>query len=73
MADSQPCNFSIGAAGLMLYYNFNPAQVFMGDAGSIPLGFLTATWDYGAGSQHYGPPGFSACIFTIHNGCKRNL
>ncbi len=36
-------NFSISAAALgFLYYNFPPAKVFMGDAGSIPLGFLAA-------------------------------
>jgi UDP-GlcNAc:undecaprenyl-phosphate/decaprenyl-phosphate GlcNAc-1-phosphate transferase len=36
-------NFSIGAAALgFLYHNFYPAKVFMGDAGSIPLGFLSA-------------------------------
>ncbi len=36
-------NFSISAAALgFLYYNFPPARVFMGDAGSIPLGFLAA-------------------------------
>ena len=28
-----------GAAGFLLF-NFNPARVFLGDAGSIPLGFL---------------------------------
>lgn len=43
--------FSIGAGALgFLYFNFYPAQVFMGDAGSIPLGFLAASigivgWD----------------------------
>jgi UDP-N-acetylmuramyl pentapeptide phosphotransferase/UDP-N-acetylglucosamine-1-phosphate transferase len=36
-------NFSIAAAALgFLYFNFYPARVFMGDAGSIPLGFLVA-------------------------------
>lgn len=36
-------NFSVaGAAAGFLYYNFPPAKVFMGDAGSIPLGFLAA-------------------------------
>lgn len=36
-------NFSIAASALsFLYYNFHPAKVFMGDAGSIPLGFLAA-------------------------------
>ena len=31
-----------GAAGAFLLFNFPPARVFMGDAGSIPLGFLAA-------------------------------
>ncbi len=36
-------NFSVSAAALgFLYKNFPPAKVFMGDAGSIPLGFLAA-------------------------------
>lgn len=36
-------NFSIAAAALgFLYHNFPPARVFMGDAGSISLGFLAA-------------------------------
>jgi UDP-N-acetylmuramyl pentapeptide phosphotransferase/UDP-N-acetylglucosamine-1-phosphate transferase len=34
---------AIAAAALaFLYFNFPPARVFMGDAGSIPLGFLAA-------------------------------
>jgi UDP-N-acetylmuramyl pentapeptide phosphotransferase/UDP-N-acetylglucosamine-1-phosphate transferase len=36
-------NFSIGAASLgFLHSNFHPAKIFMGDAGSIPLGFLAS-------------------------------
>jgi UDP-N-acetylmuramyl pentapeptide phosphotransferase/UDP-N-acetylglucosamine-1-phosphate transferase len=36
-------NFCIAAAAAsFLYYNFHPAKVFMGDSGSIPLGFLAA-------------------------------
>lgn len=36
-------NFTIGAAALgFLFNNFHPAKVFMGDSGSIPLGFLAA-------------------------------
>jgi UDP-GlcNAc:undecaprenyl-phosphate GlcNAc-1-phosphate transferase len=36
-------NFSVAAAAIgFLYHNFPPAKVFMGDAGSIPLGFLAA-------------------------------
>lgn len=43
-ADTQAMlNFSISAAALgFLFYNFHPVRVFMGDAGSIPLGFLVA-------------------------------
>lgn len=37
-------NLSISAAAFgFLCFNFPPAKVFMGDAGSIPLGFLAAT------------------------------
>ncbi len=32
-----------GAALGFLQFNFSPARIFMGDAGSIPLGFLAAT------------------------------
>jgi UDP-N-acetylmuramyl pentapeptide phosphotransferase/UDP-N-acetylglucosamine-1-phosphate transferase len=36
-------SFSIASAALaFLCYNFHPARVFMGDTGSIPLGFLAA-------------------------------
>lgn len=36
-------NFSIAAAAAaFLVFNFHPARVFMGDAGSVPLGFLAA-------------------------------
>ncbi|MBA4381368.1 MAG: glycosyl transferase family 4 [Sideroxydans sp.] len=34
-------NFTIAAAAVgFLLFNFHPAKIFMGDAGSIPLGFL---------------------------------
>jgi UDP-GlcNAc:undecaprenyl-phosphate/decaprenyl-phosphate GlcNAc-1-phosphate transferase len=34
---------SIAASALaFLYFNFHPARIFLGDAGSIPLGFLAA-------------------------------
>jgi UDP-N-acetylmuramyl pentapeptide phosphotransferase/UDP-N-acetylglucosamine-1-phosphate transferase len=43
-------NFSIAAtAAAFLVFNFHPARVFLGDAGSIPLGFLSAaagTWGW---------------------------
>ena len=36
-------NFSIAAAALgFLIFNFHPARIFLGDVGSVPLGFLSA-------------------------------
>jgi UDP-N-acetylmuramyl pentapeptide phosphotransferase/UDP-N-acetylglucosamine-1-phosphate transferase len=52
-------NLSISAAALgFLYHNFPPARVFMGDAGSIPLGFLAAAmglwgWQQGCWSAWF--------------------
>jgi len=52
-------NFSISAAALgFLFFNFHPARVFMGDAGSIPLGFLAAAmglwgWQQGCWSAWF--------------------
>ena len=52
-------NFSISAAALgFLFSNFHPAKVFMGDAGSIPLGFLAAAmglwgWQQGCWSAWF--------------------
>ncbi len=34
------CTCIAAAAAGFLLFNFNPAQVFLGDAGSVPLGFL---------------------------------
>lgn len=40
-ADNPILACAAAGAGLgFLYYNFDPARVFLGDAGSIPLGFL---------------------------------
>ena len=37
-------NFAISAAAAgFLVHNFHPARIFLGDAGSVPLGFLAAT------------------------------
>jgi UDP-N-acetylmuramyl pentapeptide phosphotransferase/UDP-N-acetylglucosamine-1-phosphate transferase len=41
-----------GAAAGFLLFNFHPARIFLGDAGSIPLGFLAGAlgyWGWGAG------------------------
>ena len=58
-------NFSIGAAALgFLYYNFHPAQVFMGDAGSIPLGFLAAAMGLWGWQQAHWPGWFPLLVFS---------
>lgn len=58
-------NFSIGAAALgFLYYNFHPAKVFMGDAGSIPLGFLSAAMGLWGWQQGHWPAWFPLLVFS---------
>ncbi len=58
-------NFSIGAAALgFLYHNFYPAKVFMGDAGSIPLGFLAAAFGVSGWQQGYWPFWFPVLVFS---------
>lgn len=47
-----------GAAFGFLLLNFHPARLFLGDAGSIPLGFLAGALGCGAGARVSGPSGF---------------
>ncbi len=65
-ADTQAMlNFSIGAAALgFLYHNFYPAKVFMGDAGSIPLGFLAAAMGLWGWQQGHWPVWFPLLVFS---------
>lgn len=58
-------NFSIGAAALgFLYYNFYPAKIFMGDSGSIPLGFLAAIMGIIGWQQSLWPLWFPLIVFA---------
>lgn len=58
-------NFTVGAAALgFLYHNFHPAKVFMGDAGSIPLGFLAAAFGVWGWQQGYWPFWFPVLVFS---------
>ena len=58
-------NFSIGTAALaFLYNNFHPAKVFMGDAGSIPLGFLAAAMGLWGWQQSLWPAWFPVLVFS---------
>jgi UDP-GlcNAc:undecaprenyl-phosphate/decaprenyl-phosphate GlcNAc-1-phosphate transferase len=58
-------NFSVGAAALgFLYHNFYPAKVFMGDAGSIPLGFLAAAMGLWGWQLGHWPIWFPVLVFS---------
>ena len=60
-----------GAAGGFLAWNFDPARIFLGDAGSIPLGFLAASigvlgWDRGLWPFWF--PGLVFATFIVDSG-----
>ncbi|MDP2695046.1 MAG: glycosyltransferase family 4 protein [Gallionella sp.] len=58
-------NFSVAAAALgFLFFNFHPARVFMGDAGSIPLGFLAAVFGVSGWQAGYWPFWFPLLVFS---------
>lgn len=52
------------AAGGFLFFNFPPAKVFMGDAGSIPLGFLAASLGLLGLRQGLWPVWFPVLVFS---------
>jgi UDP-N-acetylmuramyl pentapeptide phosphotransferase/UDP-N-acetylglucosamine-1-phosphate transferase len=51
------------AAGAFLVFNFHPARVFMGDAGSIPLGFLAAALGLVGWARGHWPLWFPVVVF----------
>ncbi len=52
------------AAGGFLCFNFPPAKIFMGDAGSIPLGFLAASMGLLGMQQGLWPMWFPILVFS---------
>jgi len=52
-----------GAAAGFLVFNFHPAKIFLGDAGSIPLGFLAGAFGYWGWSDGVWPIWFPALVF----------
>ena len=52
------------ASGAFLWHNFPPARVFMGDAGSIPLGFLAAAFGLAGWRAGAWPVWFPALVFS---------
>jgi UDP-N-acetylmuramyl pentapeptide phosphotransferase/UDP-N-acetylglucosamine-1-phosphate transferase len=58
-------NFAVASAALgFLFFNLHPAKVFMGDAGSIPLGFLAAAFGVLGWQQNYWPFWFPMLVFS---------
>ncbi|MFM0278455.1 glycosyltransferase family 4 protein [Paraburkholderia sediminicola] len=53
-----------GAAAGFLIFNFHPARIFLGDAGSIPLGFLAGAFGYWGWSDGVWPVWFPAFVFS---------
>ena len=57
--------FCVAASAIaFLLYNFNPARVFMGDAGSIPLGFLAAALGLMGWQKDFWPFWFPILVFS---------
>ncbi len=58
-------NFSIAAAAAgFLVFNFPPARIFMGDVGSVPLGFLAAAFGIIGWLQHDWTWWFPVLVFS---------
>ncbi len=54
----------VAAAAVFLRYNFHPARIFLGDAGSVPLGFLAAALGVQGWSQGIWPAWFPVFVFS---------
>ncbi len=55
----------LGACLGFLYYNFNPARIFMGDAGSLFLGFMLAVLGLKINNMNNGFPNLHAVNFFV--------
>ncbi|WP_186237229.1 MraY family glycosyltransferase [Burkholderia gladioli] len=53
-----------GAALGFLLLNFHPARLFLGDAGSVPLGFLAGAFGYWGWREQVWPIWFPALVFS---------
>ncbi|MBU7437403.1 MraY family glycosyltransferase [Paraburkholderia fungorum] len=58
------CLVVAAAAAAFLLYNFHPARIFLGDAGSIPLGFLAGSLGYWGWREGVWPIWFPAVSFS---------
>jgi UDP-GlcNAc:undecaprenyl-phosphate GlcNAc-1-phosphate transferase len=58
------CLCVAAGAGAFLVYNFSPAKTFMGDVGSIPLGFLAASFGLLGFRRGLWPAWFPFLVFS---------
>ena len=54
----------MAASAAFLIYNFHPARIFLGDVGSIPLGFLAAALGVVGWRDDVWPPWFPILVFA---------
>src|SRR6266705_6567376 len=58
------CAIVAAAGAAFLLFNFPPARLFMGDAGSVPIGFLTAALSLAGWRDGDWPLWFPAVVFS---------
>lgn len=58
------CAVVAGASAGFLLFNFHPARIFLGDVGSIPLGFLAGALGYWGWLRGVWPVWFPALVFA---------
>lgn len=64
-ADFALLNASVAAAAVaFLFFNLHPARIFLGDAGSVPLGFLAAAFGLAGWLNGYWPWWFPPLVFS---------
>lgn len=59
-----PCAAIAAASLAFLVFNFPPARVFMGDAGSVPLGFFAGALGWQGAQQGAWPAWFPVLVFS---------
>lgn len=63
-AMASACATLAGCAGAFLVFNFHPARVFMGDAGSVPFGFLSGAIGVAGWHADHWPLWFPLLVFS---------
>ena len=59
------CSCVVAGALAFLIFNFPPAKIFMGDAGSVPLGFLAAAIGFFGWREGFWPIWFPFLVFSF--------